>query len=416
MSSNNKPSQAHTSDLIPIEEAKKIIFADIVSALDLKKVQLNISDAFHHVLAEDITSPIDVPGFNNSAMDGFAIRSAELTSKRKISISQTIAAGDLAQALESGTAARIFTGAMVPENADTVIAQENCVYDSKNVLLPEKLVSGDNIRLKGQDVKKHENVFSSGRNLQAQDIGMLASLGLSQVKVYKKLKVALVSTGNELLELGSPLELGKIYNSNRYMLEAFLKQMNVEVSVSNIVSDDLESTKACFKKLAAENDCLISTGGVSVGEADFVKQALEQLGQLNVWKLAIKPGKPFSYGRVMGKPFFGLPGNPVAVFVTFLVLVKPAIKKLQGENPAASDQLISFFVESDFAHEVNSKRQEYLRVSLKETTKGRVLELHPNQSSGVLSSTCRSDGLAVLEIGKEIKKGDLLKYIPYTNV
>jgi len=416
MPSNDKYSRVTTSELVPIEEAKKLIFSDIVSNLFLETERLNISDAFKHVLAENIISPIDVPGFDNSAMDGFAICAADFGSARQVPISQTIAAGDLAQTLENGTAARIFTGAMVPENADTVIAQENCRYDSKNVLLPEKIVSGDNIRTKGQDVQKHEKVFAAGRNLQAQDIGMLASLGLSQVKVYKKLKVVLVSTGNELLEPGSQLEFGKIYNSNQYVLDAFLKQLNVEVSVSKILNDDLANTLKCFKKLAEEHDCVISTGGVSVGEADFVKQALEQLGKLNVWKLAIKPGKPFSYGRVLGKPFFGLPGNPVAVFVTFLILVKPAIKRLQGINSAASDQLISFFVESDFVHEANSKRQEYLRVSLRETTKGRVLELHPNQSSGVLSSTCQSDGLAVLEIGREIKKGDLLQYIPYNNI
>lgn len=401
------------SNLISIEEAKKIMLNNIASpTIDAIHVErINIEKAFNRILAEDICSPIDVPSCNNSAMDGFVIESSTIGNEKHVDISQIISAGDIAQPIQAGTAARIFTGAMLPPNADIVIAQENCRYDEKKVTLPESFLKNDNIRLQGQDVKKGEKVFESPRLLQAQDIGMLASLGLTSVNVFKPLRVALVSTGNELLDPGANPELGKIYNSNRFMLEAFLKSINVEVSVSKILADNLEKTKAQFQTLALTNDCLISTGGVSVGDSDFVKQALAELGELHFWKLAIKPGKPFSYGRLNGKPFFGLPGNPVAVFVTFLMLVKPVIQKLQGLSLV--DDLVFFDVKANFEHKGNTLRQEYLRVSLIETEQGKVLDLYPNQSSGVLNSTCQSDGFAVLEIGRQVVKGDMLKYIPY---
>jgi len=420
------------NQLIPFEDAQHEILDALNVIADVEL--LSIEQSFNRVLAENIISPIDVPAYDNSAMDGFAFNQTQFDPEQFIKVSQRIKAGDVANELSQYNAARIFTGAMLPDNTLTVIPQELCEYekDSGVVKVLKAISVDENIRRKGQDVAKGSHVFNKGRRLRAQDVGMLASLGLDVVRCYKKIRVAIVSTGNELLEPGEPLIAGKIFNSNRFMLAALVNNLDVELTTSKILADNPEHIKHALCELASSQDCIITTGGVSVGETDFVKQALEEIGQIRLWRLAIKPGKPFTFGRIAQTYFFGLPGNPVAAFVTYLNLVRPAIQKLQGQlygqhqGQGEMYQPQSFQIKANFDYPGNKKRMEFLRVALHEEVErgheeignglaSQYLSLYPNQSSGVLSSTCASDGFARIEIGQSVRKGDLLCYIPFTS-
>lgn len=406
------------SDLISLSEARERIFNKL--SPQNKTHWLLVRDALSSVLAEAVYASVDVPGNDNSAMDGFAVRLSDLQKSETLPVSQRISAGKKAMTLEAGTAARIFTGAMLPCNADAIVIQEDCIFDDEKVSVHQidKISVGENIRKAGQDIKKGSLVFPKGHLLRAQDIGLLGSLGLDKVLIYSPLKIALVSTGNELLAPGEPWCDGKIYNSNSFMLQALLANTGFEMSVSHTLADNFEAIKKTFTELAKTCDCIISTGGVSVGEEDYVKQVVQDLGTIDLWRLALKPGKPLAFGEVLGKPFFGLPGNPVAVFVTFSLLVKPALLCFQGVNKLFVQQQLDksgFMMRADFEQQANKKRVEYLRVSqIAHPEHGQVLSLFDNQSSGVLSSVCQSDGLAIMEIGKSIHKGDWVKFLPFS--
>lgn len=369
-------------------------------------------EALGRVLASDQVATLNVPPTDNSAMDGYAFCHADLARhdlSQGLEISQRVPAGTVPQPLKEGTAARIFTGAEIPAGADSVVMQEQCQLNDSNthVVIPRDCPLGNNIRRAGQDIASGSAVATAGDLLTPQTIGLLASIGIAKVPVYRQLRVAILSTGDELAEPGTPLQAGQIYNSNRYLLASVLQQMNLVVVDLGRVEDTPEATLAALSRATVEADIIISTGGVSVGEEDHVKGAVEKLGELNLWKLAIKPGKPLAFGRVGDTPFFGLPGNPVSTFVTFLIFARPYLQKMQGMQPKLP---IGSLVPASFSRPKPSIRQEYLRVRIDDDGK---MQTHPNQSSGVLSSTSWSNALAIVPIDTPVETGQAVRVVRY---
>ncbi|MEH6518824.1 MAG: gephyrin-like molybdotransferase Glp [Halioglobus sp.] len=392
------------SRLLPVEEALEQILATALSVTDT--VELPLIESLGHVLASDYHSAINVPGADNSAMDGYAIRIADL-SPDPLPLSQRIPAGSVAQRLTPGTAARIFTGANVPLGADAVVMQEDCTAGDECVVINTRPKPGEHIRPAGQDIATGSRVLQSGRVLRPQDLGLLASIGCASVTVHRPLRVAILSTGDELVEPGSgSLAEGQLYNSNRYTLAGLLRSMNMEVVDCGIVPDDAQATADALQDAAAKADCVITSGGVSVGEEDHVKKQVENLGRLELWKLAIKPGKPLAFGRIGDTPFLGLPGNPSSVFVTFSLIAKPFLRKLQGVQEAALPPLMA---QAGFTVDRAGGRQEYLRVTLRSSDEGLLASRFSNQSSGVLSSVSHSNALAVIPVGKTVAPGDFVE-------
>lgn len=358
------------------------------------------------ILAGDITAEIDVPPADNSAMDGYALRHADWRSEGEpLGISQRVTAGSVPKPLEPATAARIFTGAEVPPGADTVVMQEHTAGGNSAVRilkLPEK---GANIRRRGQDMARGQKVLTAGHRLRAQDMGLIASLGIADVTVRRRLRVAILSTGDELVEPGRPAGPGQIFNSNRYTMTGQLTAWGFDVIDLGVARDEPEAVSELMQSAAEKADVVVTSGGVSVGEEDHVKNVVETLGSLDLWRIAIKPGKPFAFGNVCGTPFIGLPGNPVSVFVTLLVVARPYLFACQGADrlrPQATRQVAMFSKKA-------SPREDYVRVRC--TADG--LEPYANQSSGALFSTAWGDGLLRQHAGQEIRTGDLVDYFPY---
>ncbi len=394
--------------LTPVEEALARILADAqpISGADM----LPLAECRHRVLASDVHSGIDVPPADNSSMDGYALRFADYAAgQRHFTVTQRVVAGAVGGPLKAGTAVRIFTGAELPPGADTVVMQEDARAADGAVEFGEGVRAAANVRPRGQDIAAGSRVVEAGTSLTAAHVGLLASVGLSQVPVLPRLRVAILSTGNELVEPGQPLGPGQIYNSNRYMLAGMLEDLGMTVVDMGIVPDDPEGTRRLLSQAAESADVVLSTGGVSVGEEDHVKGAVEALGQLQLWKLAIKPGKPLAYGRVAGKPFFGLPGNPSSVFVTFTVIARPYLLRMQG---LTSDlRLTEIQAAAGFDWPKPGKRQEYLRARLETHGDGAVVRLHPNQSSGVLASVAWGTCLVVVPVGKTLEVGDVVSVV-----
>lgn len=372
---------------------------------------LPLLQALGRVLAEPQSSNLNVPPADNSAMDGYAFCQADLSSMGTagLPISQRVVAGAIPEKLQAGTAARIFTGAEIPEGADTVVMQEQCEVsaDQPSVSIPVDCPLGNNIRRAGQDISQGSEIATAGERLSPQTIGLLASIGIAEVPVYRQLRVAILSTGDELAEPGTPLQGGQIYNSNRYLLASLLQQMNIITVDLGRVEDTPQATLAALSRGTLEADVIISTGGVSVGEEDHIKGAVEKLGELNLWKIAIKPGKPLAFGRVGDTPFFGLPGNPVSTFVTFLLFARPYLQKRQGMQPKLP---LGSLIPATFTRSKKSIRQEYLRVRI---TDDGTMQTHPNQSSGVLSSTSWSNALAVVPVDTCVSEGQNVRVIRY---
>ncbi len=404
-------SNAPGARLTPVDEALTRLLADMAVVAGTETVAIKRS--LNRVLAEAVDAPISVPGYDNSGMDGYALDSTA-PQDVPLRVSQRIAAGSEGEALAKGTVARIFTGAPLPPGADAVVMQENCVRDGDELRILQRVAAGENVRRAGSDVQRGARLFEAGHRLRAPDVGMLAGVGMAWVEVRAPLRVALLTTGNELVRPGQVLAPGQIYNSNFYTLRALLRSLGHEILDCGIVPDSLAATEEALRAAAENTDCIISSGGVSAGEEDHVRHALERAGELTLWKLAIKPGKPFACGRIAGKPFFGLPGNPVSAIVNFALIVKPCLERLGGVRV---EPPIPWKLPAGFTLPGSGVRQEYLRVRVDRESEGMpALRLTGNQGSGILSSVSHCDGLAVVPPHTAVSVGDWLRFIPLSEI
>lgn len=369
---------------------------------------LDLLSANGRVLARDLISPLDLPAQDCSAMDGYAVRAEEARAGARLPVSQRIAAGDAAEiALAAGSAARIFTGAPLPPGADAVLLQEACFIEGNHVQFQRSPEAGEAVRRRGSEVALDQCVLPAGARLDATDIGLAATLGIGQLEVTRRLRVALFSTGSELLEPGMPLREGAVYNSNRYQLQVLLSALGCEVSDLGIIGDDLQATRQLLREAAQAHDVLISSGGVSVGEEDHVKPAVEQEGRLQFWKIAVKPGKPLAFGEIGAATFIGLPGNPVSAFVTFVIFVRPFLLACMGAGevmPRAEKR------QAAFSFTRSKARCEFLRAQV--DAQGQ-LRLHEHQGSAAQASLSWAHGLAVVPPQTMIEPGDLVDFLPF---
>lgn len=370
------------------------------------------ADALGRVLADDVRSTLDVPPMDNAQMDGWAVRSAEVAADLPLPVSQRIPAGAEPSPLALGSVARIFTGASIPAGADAVVMQEEAQSVGDRVRFTATPQPGDWIRRAGEDIRRGSVVLAAGARLTPQGLGLAASVGLADLPVRPRLKVACFFTGDELTMPGQPLAPGAIYNSNRFVLVALLRRLGCDVLDLGIVPDSLAATRAALRRAAEACDLIVTSGGMSVGEEDHVKPALEAEGELRTWQVAIKPGKPLAWGRVRrdrggAAHFVGLPGNPVSSFVTFLLFVRPFALRLLGVTDVAPRALT---VRADFDWPRPDRRREFLRARLNE--RGGV-DLFPNQGSAVLTSTVWADGLVDTPAGQPVKRGEPVRFLPY---
>lgn len=371
------------------------------------------------VLAVAQASGLDVPPMDNSQMDGYAVRAADCAGAAAdagvhLKVTQRIPAGHVGQPLQPGTAARIFTGAMIPAGADAVVMQEMCEPEQRAdgdwVAIRHAPTTGEWVRRRGEDIRAGSVILAAGTRLRAQELGLAASVGLAHLPVLRRLRVAVFFTGDELAMPGENLKPGAIYNSNRFILRGLLENLGCDVTDYGIVPDSLQDTRDTLRQAAAAHDLIITSGGVSVGEEDHVKPAVEAEGRLNMWQIAMKPGKPLAFGEVESAFFLGLPGNPVSSFITFLLFVRPFILRLQGAADVAPQ---AYAMRADFAWPKADRRNEFLRVK---RNAGGGLDLYPNQGSAVLTSTVWGDGLVDNPPGQTIVAGDTVRFIPFTDL
>jgi molybdopterin molybdotransferase len=369
--------------------------------------QVGLGDALGRTLAAPLVAGLDVPPADNSAMDGYAFRHVDWPPDSGVlPISQRITAGSVPEPLKPGTAARIFTGAEVPPGADTVVMQEHCEASEAGLRIRDVPALGANIRPRGQDITRGREVLRPGTRLRPQDVGLAASLGVASLPLRRRLRVAILSTGDELAEPGEEARPGQIYNSNRYTMKAQLEAWGFEPLDLGVARDDHAAVREAMRSAASKADVVVTSGGVSVGEEDHVRNVVKELGELELWRIAIKPGKPFAFGQVVGKPFIGLPGNPVSVFVTLLVVARPYLFACQGVEYGAL-QPLSLPARFD---KRGSSREDYLRARV--SSGG--LEPFPNPSSGVLFSTSWADGLVRQRPGQDIRAGDAVEFLPFS--
>ncbi len=411
------PGLAQRAPLLPLDDALQDLLRQAQPVLATESV--STFDADGRVLASDLRSALDVPGHDNSSMDGYAVRVEDLQRSPVLTVSQRIAAGSSGQPLAPASAARIFTGAPVPPGADAIVMQEDCtVLEGAAVEVKVLPTPGQWIRRRGEDVAQGAVVLAAGQRLSPASLGLAASIGFAQLPVARRPRVALFSTGDELVMPGQvapeAMPPGAVYNSNRFFLRALLQRLGCEVSDLGIVPDRREATVQALAEAARQHDLILTSGGVSVGEEDHIKPAVQDLGELHLWQIAIKPGKPFAYGRVRHDQgfahFIGLPGNPVSSFVTFLLLVRPFLLRLQGAQATEPEALS---LPAHFAWPKADKRREFLRV--RRNAQGGV-ELFPNQSSGVLTSAQWADGLVDNPPGRVIAPGELVRFIPLSSL
>lgn len=369
-----------------------------------------LEQALGRVLAHDIDSPINVPGFDNSAMDGYALHIEDVTSPQTtFEVVQRILAGHVGQALQVRQAARIFTGAPIPPGCNVVVPQEDVHAQGHRISLLKPIRLHQHIRRAGEDIARGDALIKASTRLAPQHLAMLASVGLAQVEVFEPIRVALIFTGDELVEPGNPLPPGTLYNSNRYAIESLLHKMGCVVQSVSIIKDDARLTEQALIHASHHSQVIITCGGVSVGEADHVRAAVQSLGHLDVWQIAMKPGKPLAFGRVGQADFIGLPGNPVSAFLTFVLLARPLLLKRLGRTDT---DLTTYWVKSAFDWPSAKGRTEFLRVRCQHEPNGHIIaQRWPNQGAGVMSSLMWADGLVRVDPDTAIQKGDLVAYI-----
>lgn len=393
--------------MLTVEEALKEILRDVHPEAETEEVVTLYSAG--KILSAPVVSPIQVPPLDNSQMDGYAVRLADFAEgKLEFPVSQKIFAGHMGKTLEAGTVARIFTGAPVPKNADAVIPQEEAEEFGDNMVRFQKAPKlGAWIRKAGCDIEIGDVILRAGDRLTPAALGVAASVGASTVQCYRPIKVSLFFTGDELSMPGEPLVEGGIYNSNRFVLRGLLHQLGCDVVDYGNVPDTYEATLEAFRKASRKSDLILTSGGMSVGEADYIKPVVEALGHVDMWKIAVKPGKPVAKGAVNGVPFLGLPGNPVSSLVTFLIFAQPLILKLSGRSDV---EVKGYNLPLNFDWKGDSRR-EFIRVR---RTENGTLEAYRTQNSAVLTSCLWADGLADIPANANLKKGDLVRYIPFS--
>ncbi|WP_426112571.1 gephyrin-like molybdotransferase Glp [Massilia sp. PWRC2] len=414
------PHPASRPPMLSVREALAFLDAGARAVVDVETVATLAANG--RVLALDQASTIDVPSADNTQMDGYAVRAADCASgSARLKVSARIAAGQVGQPLAAGCAARIFTGAMIPAGADAVVMQEQCkANDDGTVTVRHAPPAGQWIRRAGEDIRAGATILSAGTRLRSQELGLAASTGLASLPVLRRLRVAVFFTGDELTMPGEApggvLAAGAIYNSNRFTLRALLENLGCQIADFGIVPDTLAATRDTLRAAAGDNDLIITSGGVSVGEEDHIKPAVEAEGRLNMWQIAVKPGKPLAFGEVHKADaasafFIGLPGNPVSSLITFMLFVRPFILRLQGVQQPAPAR--SFAMRADFAWPQADRRNEFLRARINDAGG---LELFPNQGSGVLTSTVWGDGLIDNPPGQTIAPGDIVRFIPFSEL
>lgn len=393
-------------DMLSFDAALASLLSQVRPVRDVDMADTSIAQG--RILASDLRSPISVPALDTSMMDGYAVRCADVAQAGvALPVSQRIPAGSVGHPLAAGTAARIFTGAPLPEGADAVVMQELCEHRGDEVVINHQPRLGEAMRRAGSEIAFGDVVLPAGTRLRAQEIGLAASVGFAQLPVVRRLRVALFSTGDELVMPGEALRPGAIYNSNRFQLRALLEQLGSEVADFGIVPDRLDATRAVLREAAQGHDLIVTSGGVSVGEEDHVKPAVEAEGSLDLWKIAMKPGKPLAYGRVGAAAFIGLPGNPVSSFVTFLLMVRPFILASQGATQCKPRAIT---LRADFDWTRPDRRREFLRAR---TNEAGGVELHENQGAAALSSIVWADGLVDVPANTPITRGQGVRFIPY---
>jgi len=403
--------------MMSVDEAVAIIAARVTAVQDIESIDLRHADG--RVLAAAVSAPLPLPPFTNSAVDGYAVRSGDLplTEEQAFPVTGRVQAGASAQApVKPGHAMRIFTGAPMPEGADTVFMQEDVRLDEGGrVVLPTGLKAGANVRPAGEDIVAGTKALPAGQRLRPQDVALAAAFGLTRIEVRRRIRVAVFSTGNELVSPGAPRAAAQLFDSNRFMLMAMLARLGCEVSDLGILRDERASLASALEKVAGAHDLILTTGGVSTGEEDHVKAGVESVGTLVLWRMAIKPGRPVAMGIIGGTPFIGLPGNPVASFVTFVHVVRPTVLALAG---ALQQDLVPMPVRAAFTYKKKIARREYVRVNLRKGADG-VLEAvkFPREGAGLLSSLVETDGL--VELGEDITKvepGQMVGFLAYASL
>ena len=402
--------------MMSVDEAVAIIAAKVTAVREVESVALTEADG--RILAHDISAPLSLPPFTNSAVDGFAVASRDLPQgkEQRFPVAGRVQAGASAPApLKPGHAMRIFTGAPIPEGADTVFMQEDVRLEDGNVVVPAGLGRGANVRPAGEDIPLGHVALKTGQRLRPQDVALVAAFGLTKIAVSRRIRVAVFSTGNELVSPGEERAAAQLFDSNRFMLMAMLARLRCEVADFGILRDERASLAGALKKVAGDHDLILTTGGVSTGEEDHLKAGVESTGSLVLWRMAIKPGRPVAMGIIGGTPLIGLPGNPVASFVTFVHVVRPTVLALSG---AAQEPLVPMPVRAAFTYKKKIGRREYVRVSLRKTSDG-VLEAikFPREGAGLLSSLVDTDGLVELgEAVTQVEPGQTVGFLGYANL
>lgn len=375
-----------------------------------EKESVELLSARHRVLAESVYSSINVPPADNTAMDGYALRAEDVAKGEALKVTQRIPAGTVGKMLNEGEAARIFTGAPIPDGATAVVMQEQCEQEGDNLTVKVKVCAGDHIRRTGEDIKEGAEILQSGMRLRPQDVGLIASVGIPEINVWRKPRVAIFSTGDELVAPGEDVGPGQIYNSNRFILNGLLQTLDCDIVDLGSIPDSLEATLNALQEASKDSDLIMTTGGVSVGEEDYVKVALDQLGSVDMWRVAMKPGKPVAFGKVGDSAFIGLPGNPVSAFATFCLFARPFILRMMGVNDVMPRRMQ---VVADFDWPREGPRREFVRAQLNVENGVVKASLYPAQGSGVLTSTVWAHGLIEIPEHSTVKKGDSVTWLDF---